>query len=293
MMCRSVFPLAALAALLTSGCSGEKKAVAAQPEVHEEGSVPPRPTVVDVPPGPYREIAVAAPASVTGTVEFKGSFPVDSTVRQAAETAGCGAKIIDKQVDHTGAMVAGAAVWLTDIREGKPRPIERRFELVNEDCALDPRVQIVQTSGTLNVISDDVAMHRNRIINVGTGKTEAVAPFNDNGQVVPFDKLFKSPVELEVVCDLHPWSHAWIVVLDHPYYATTGKNGEFKLDGIPPGTYHLRAWHPALGRADQTITITAGGQLPVNLELTATQPSAPSAGRDTQPAGGGSTSPSG
>jgi hypothetical protein len=292
MNCRSLFFLSALMTALMSGCSGEKRAVAAQPEVREEGSVPPRPTVVDVPTSPYREIAVAAPGRVTGTVEFRGTFPIDSTIRQAAETAGCGQRIIDRQVEHSGAKVVGAAVWLTDIREGKGRPIERRFELVNEDCVLDPRVQIVQTNGTLNVISDDAALHRNRIINVGTGKTEAIAPFNDNGQVVPFDKLFSSTAELEVICEVHPWSHAWIVVLDHPYYATTAKNGQFTLDGIPPGTYHLRAWHPALGRADQTITISGGSELPVNLELTATPP-APSAGPAAQPAGGPSTAPNG
>jgi hypothetical protein len=293
MNCRSLFSLAALVAALTSGCSGEKRAVAAQPEVHEEGSVPPRPSIVDVPTSAYREIAVAAPGRITGSVEFKGTFPADSTIRPAAEQAGCGPAIVDRQVQHVGAKVAGVAVWLTDIRQGKARPIERRFELVNEDCLLDPRLQIVQAHGTLNIISDDVAMHRNRIINVGTGKTTAIAPFNDNGQVIPFDKLFTVPAELEVLCDLHPWSHAWIVVLDHPYYALTSKSGDFTLDGIPPGTYHLRAWHPALGRADQTITISGGAELPVNLELTTPPRTTPSAGRDTEPAGGTSTAPSG
>lgn len=293
MNCRSLFLFAALVAALTSGCSGEKRAVAAQPEVHEEGSVPPRPSVVDVPTSAYREIAVTAPGRITGTVEFKGPFPTDSTIRPAAEQAGCGPAIVDRQVQHAGTKVVGAAVWLTDIRQGKARPIERRFELVNEDCLLDPRLQIVQANGTLNFISDDVAMHRNRIINVGTGRTQAIAPFNDNGQVIPFDKLFTVPAELEVLCDLHPWSHAWIVVLDHPYYATTSKSGDFALDGIPPGTYHLRAWHPALGRADQTVTISGGSELPVNLELSAAAPVPSSAGPGAQPAGGTSTVPNG
>ncbi len=286
-----IFPTLAV----VTACSAEKKAVAAQPnvnEVREEGSVPPRASVVDPPTSAYNQIAVMEPARITGTVEFKGTFPLDSTIRPAAEKGGCGPRILDRQVEHAGARVGGAAVWLTDIRSGKARPVERRFELVNEDCLLDPRVQIVMASGTLNIISDDVAMHRNRIINVATGKTEAVAPFNDNGQVVPFDRLLSAPAELEVVCDLHPWSHAWIVVLDHPYYATTSKTGEFTLDGVPPGTYHLRAWHPALGRADQTITVTGGAQASVDLELTATPP-APSAGPGPAPAGGGSTSPNG
>jgi hypothetical protein len=57
------------------------------------------------------------------------------------------------------------------------------------------------------------------------------------------------------------------VVLDHPYFATSGTAGDFSIDGIPPGTYHLRAWHPVLGLVDQTVTVTAGGSANVSMKL--------------------------
>jgi hypothetical protein len=130
-----------------------------------------------------------------------------------------------------------------------------------------PRVQAVMTGGTLNVISADIAMHANRIIDVGSGEVQALAPFNDNGQVVPFDKLLTKPAELEINCEIHPWTKAYLVVLDHPYYAVTGKAGDFSIDGIPAGTYHLRAWHPVLGLVDQTVTVAAGGTISASMKL--------------------------
>ena len=131
----------------------------------------------------------------------------------------------------------------------------------------------------------DIAMHTNRIVNVGTGELQAIAPFNDNGQVVPFDRLLSKPAELEVTCELHPWTRAYVIVLDHPYFAITGNAGDFSIDGLPPGTYHLRAWHPVLGLVDQTVTVSGGGTASVAMRLpgeniqAAPQPAAPESSR--------------
>jgi hypothetical protein len=267
-MNRSLSAVGALLCLtLSLACSNEKPASAAQPKPKKEGDVAPRPSVVTVPAQPYRPTSVAAPGRITGSVEFDGVFPADTVFQLTSDQTGCGTSVVDHRVERAGNRVAGAVVWLTDIREGKPLPIERRFELENEDCVIIPRVQAVTTGGTLNVLSADVAMHSNRIINVGTGEVQAIAPFNDNGQVVPFDKLLTKPAELEVTCELHPWTKAYLVVLDHPYYAITGKAGDFSIDGIPAGTYHMRAWHPVLGLVDQTVTVAAGGTISAAMKL--------------------------
>ena len=267
-MNRSSILLALLSAvLLSTACSSEKKASAAQPRKQKAVSVAPRPSVVATPAGPYRAVNVTTPGRITGTVAFEGAFPADSVILFAANQTDCGRSVVDHRVDRSGQLVSGVAVWLTDIRQGRPLPADRRFELTNEDCVLDPRVQAVMTGGTLNVISADVAMHRNRIVDVSTGEVEAMAPFNDNGQVIPFDRLLTKTAELEVTCELHPWSKAYLLVFDHPYYAVTGKSGDFSIDGVPPGTYHLRAWHPVLGLVDQTVTVAGGAEAKLALKL--------------------------
>jgi hypothetical protein len=225
---------------------------------------------------PYRIVPVAAGGAINGTVDFEGTPPVAEIIRPTLDQNVCGNSIVAKNVTLSGTRVAGAVVWLTDIRSGKGFPLERRFELTNDGCTLDPYVQVISTTGTLNVTNDDRTLHTNRFINVGTGQTAALAPFNDDGEVVPVDR-FKEPAEIEVVCEQHPWTHAWIAVLDHPYYAQTAGNGTFNIDGIPAGKYHLRAWHPALGFVDDSVTVVAGQSVNVAFRILKAAPATPAA----------------
>jgi len=225
-----------------------------------DDGVPPRPSVITPPNQPYKVVPVVGGGAITGTIDIEGSAPVAAIIRPTVDQGVCGNSIVEKNLTLSGTRIGGAIVWLTDIRSGKAFPLERRFELNNSNCMLDPYVQAISTGGTLNVGNDDRLLHANRFINVGTGKIAGIAPFNDDGEVVPLDQ-FSEPAEIEVVSDKHPWTRAWIAVLDHPYYAQTAANGTFTIDGIPPGKYRVRAWHPALGFTDDSVTVLAGQQV--------------------------------
>ena len=242
--------------------SAHPRNVASSPD----DGVPPRPSVIAPSSQPYRVVPVSVGGTVTGSVDFEGTVPVAAIVHPTSDQSACGTSVMVKNIAVTGTRVAGAVVWLTDIHTGKALPIERRFELTNDACTLDPYVQAISTSATLNVSNDDRTLHTNRFINVGTGQIVGLAPFNDDGEVVPVDK-FREPAEIEVVCEQHPWSHAWIAVLDHPYFAQTTPAGTFSIDGIPAGKYRIRAWHPALGFADDSVTVTAGLQTSVAFRI--------------------------
>ena len=248
--------------------------------------VPPRPTVIAPASQPYRVVPVGVTGTVTGTVDIEGSAPVAAMIHPTADQNVCGSVIVEKGATLSGTRVGSAIVWITDIRGGKAFPLEQRFELANSNCILDPYVQAMSTNGTLNVSNDDKTVHTNRLVNVGTGEIVGIAPFNDDGEVVPLDR-FKEPGEIEVVSDRHPWTHAWIAVLDHPYYAQTAANGTFSIDGIPPGRYRLRAWHPALGFSDDSVTVLAGQQVSVALRIrptvVKTPTPAPRPASDSQP----------
>ena len=232
----------------------------------DKDAVPPRPSVVASIAQPYKIAPVSAGGTITGTVDFDGTPPSPQIIRPTSDLNVCGNSIVAKNLTMSGSHVVGAVVWLTDIRSGKAFPLERRSELTNDGCVLDPFVQVVPASGTLNVSNEDRTLHTNKFINVGSGQIAAVAPFNDDGEVVPIDRL-REPMEVEVVCEQHPWEHAWIAVLDHPYYAQTSNTGSFSIDGIPAGKYHVRAWHPTLGYADDSVTVTAGMQTTVAFHI--------------------------
>ena len=59
---------------------------------------------------------------------------------------------------------------------------------------------------------------------------------------------------------------AYIRVVDTPWAAKTGANGDVSLSGVPAGGANLKVWHPRLaGRGNEgsraiTVTAAAGRQ---------------------------------
>ena len=58
----------------------------------------------------------------------------------------------------------------------------------------------------------------------------------------------------------------WGFAAENPYYALTKKDGEFEINGIPPGTYKVRAWHPLLDFIEKTVTIPPKGEVELEFE---------------------------
>ena len=289
-MLRRVFGFSIIS-LIALACSHDDTASAhtrTAPRSPEDG-VAPRPAVIAPAAQPYEVVPVTDGGTITGTVDFDGTVPAVEFVNPSVDQKVCGTSMVVKNVALAGTRVGGAIVWLTDIRSGKAFPIERRFDLTNNNCTLDPFVQVIPTNSTLNVGNDDRALQTNRFINVGTGQIIAVAPFNDDGEVVPVDR-FNVPAEIEVISAQHPWTHAWIAMLDHPYFAQTPASGAFSIEGVPPGRYQIRAWHPGLGLADDSVTVGAGQRVSVEFRIRRAEPAIPTlpaAAESVRPAASG------
>lgn len=215
----------------------------------------------------YRVATVNNPGKVTGSVQFTGVAPADTAILVPADQNGCGKPLVVNLLSRTAGRVSGAVVWLTDVRQGVPLPSNRRFQLTNNDCAWDPQVQTAVAGGALNVVNYDPLAERAYATEVSTGDTVAVAPFTDDGQVIPYDKLLRKPGVLEFTVESRPMSRAWVVVLDQPYFAVTDSRGTFSIEGVPAGVHHIRAWHPMLGVTDGTVTVAPDGTATVDLQF--------------------------
>jgi hypothetical protein len=67
----------------------------------------------------------------------------------------------------------------------------------------------------------------------------------------PLEKVFSEPeIMLPVKCNQHPWMRMYVNVVTHPFFAVTGEHGEYKISGLPPGTYTLAFVHEKLGEQD-------------------------------------------
>ena len=126
--------------------------------------------------------------------------------------------------------------------------------LDQKGCRYAPHVGGAQVGQQVDVVNNDPTLHNvhalpaaNREFNFGQplpGMKQSHR-FSTREVMVPFK------------CDVHPWMRAYVGVLDHPYFGVTGADGTFSLNGLPPGTYTVEAWHETLGTQTQTVTIGA------------------------------------
>jgi plastocyanin len=72
---------------------------------------------------------------------------------------------------------------------------------------------------------------------------------------------FDRPGVVRVFCDIHSHMSAFIIVFNHPYFATTDAEGRYRIDGIPAGTYNVVAWHDGANRDTRSVTIPQAGSV--------------------------------
>jgi hypothetical protein len=234
--------LVALAAALFASCRGGDDADGANGA--RAGGGPARPA--------YREQMVENGGRIWGTIAL-GADSASISAASAGETC----DIFPRRARTPREPEARAVVWLANIRAGKPISAVKRFTITTEACDLEPRVQAVVAGGTLNVLNTDAIEHSTRFVD-GANTTLAVIEQFDAGQLVPRSDLIVAPGVLEVRCDRHPWSRAWIHVFDHPYFAEVRSNGSFAFDSVPPGDYRLMVWEESSGTRERRVSVHAG-----------------------------------
>ena len=70
--------------------------------------------------------------------------------------------------------------------------------------------------------------------------------------------LFTKPGIVDVYCHLHPNMAATVVVTPSRFYARPDRAGQYKIEGVPPGSYTLVAWHKTAGFFRKSIVIEPG-----------------------------------
>ncbi|MFN7183505.1 MAG: methylamine utilization protein [Thermomonas haemolytica] len=140
-----------------------------------------------------------------------------------------------------------------------------------------PRVSVI-TTGTRVIFpnSDNV---RHQVYSFSPAKRFELPLYS--GRAAP-PVTFDTPGVVVLGCNIHDWMLAYVVVLDTPYSATTGSDGQARLDA-PAGTYTLRVWHPDIRSKQPLEREITLGSTPVSTTVTldlAPQQAAPAAPAD-------------
>ena len=194
--------------------------------------------------------------AITGRVTFTGTPPKPGVIRMESDpncvTAG-GSNTDDAVLIGEGGALQNAFVYVKDGLGDLRFPIPPQTVVLDQQgCRYVPRVLGLQVGQSVEILNSDPTLHNvhaipaaNQEFNIGQPlpNMKHTHRFSTREVMVPFR------------CDVHPWMRAYIGVLDHPFFGVTGPDGSFSLDGLPPGTYTIEAWHETLGTETQSVTI--------------------------------------
>jgi plastocyanin len=82
-----------------------------------------------------------------------------------------------------------------------------------------------------------------------------------------FDKCKSFPCVYTQLCRVHPEMEGFIVVLQNPYFAVTGRDGKFEITNVPPGSYQLGVWHEKGKAAAKPVVVDASKPAVVDFDL--------------------------
>ena len=193
-------------------------------------------------------LQLATAGNLTGKVTLSGTPPPEKEIDTLKADAQCG-KHHPGSTPMTKFYVVGANKELADVivvvkgLEGKSTGATAAPATVDQKgCLYIPQILAVQTGQKIAVKNSDDVMH-----NVHTVPTVSSNKEENKGQPggAP-DLSFSIPAPenfLKFKCDVHNWMFAWVTVLDHPYFAVTGKDGSFTIKDVPPGKYKVVAMH--------------------------------------------------
>jgi plastocyanin len=245
-------PALSFLAVVLAGCSGTTTKTS---DVSVKKSEPAAPA--------YFHVDSATAGVLRGVIQFSGKKPprkmIDMSNEPACVKAHQGKPYDESEVVNPNGTLRNVFVYVKSGLEGKTFEIPATPVTIDQHgCWFQPRVMGIQVGQALQVINSDPVTHNihplaqiNREWNHSQGA----------GDTPLARKFTKSEVMVPVKCNIHSWMHAYIGVLDHPYFAVSNSDGSFEIANLPPGDYEIEAWHEKLGSQHQKVTIAPSGHI--------------------------------
>ena len=199
-------------------------------------------------------------ATISGVVKFAGKppkrRPIDMSHDKACACLHSEHVLSASIIVNENGTLNNVFVWVKKGLEGWDFPTPNMPVVLDQrGCMFYPHVQGVQTGQDILIRNSDPCTHNVHALptsNTGFNFTQTRKGIEDIRQ------FHKPDVMVKIKCDIHGWMSTYLGVVDHPFFATTGEDGEFKLPKLPPDEYTIEAWHEEFGTQTETVTLGEG-----------------------------------
>jgi plastocyanin len=211
-------------------------------------------------PPPPPPVAGSQPIDPTSTGRIVGTVHLDGTPPPPKQLVltGCttSGPVFDDSVVAADGRLANTFVWVREGAEPWAVPPPPTTEVVVDQvgCMYTPKVIGVRAGQPVTFVNDDPVIHNVRTV------ASVNKPTNDVMTTLAerLTHTFSRPeVMIEARCDVHPWMVAQVGVVAHPWFAVSGADGSFVLEGVPAGRYVVEAVHQVYGRKTAEVVVAA------------------------------------
>lgn len=204
------------------------------------------------------EAAPGGSATLSGKVSLSGSAPAGQKIKMAADPV-CLQQhkeaVTSQEVVSSNGNLQYVLVYIKEgAQGGSPAPAQA-VVLDQSGCMYQPHVFGIQVGQKLEIVNSDPTLHNINCQPKANKKFNIAQPAGSPKREKSFDQ---PEVGIPLKCNVHPWMVAYAGVFDHPYFAVSGQDGGFQIQGLPAGSYTVEAWHEKLGVQSQKVTVADG-----------------------------------
>jgi plastocyanin len=161
--------------------------------------------------------------------------------------------------------VSGESVVYVEVAAGKTFPVPTQEPVIDQKGLMfQPHITVVQQGTTVQFLNSDSVAHNVFWPSVGSNKklTHNLGTW-PKGEKRGFK--FDNPGAVTLLCNVHPEMAGYVIVSPTPYFATSDKSGEYKIENVPDGSYTVTAWHE--GAKNQSKPVAVSGDTKADFTL--------------------------
>jgi plastocyanin len=144
-----------------------------------------------------------------------------------------------------------------------PKPVNLPTkQITQKDLTFTPALLPVQAGTKVEFPNLEKDTYHN-IFSYSPAKRFDLGRYRPDERPIPF-QTFDVAGLVTLRCDIHEHMRGLILVLATPHFTVTDNNGHYRLSGLPPGHYTLKAWVDSRTTRQHPIDLTSGSTLHVD-----------------------------